>query len=99
MASLAGLEAPGRADGDAALVGQRAAQREHEDGADDGRDREAEDRARHSGDLGADQDAREDDDRRDADRLRHDPRLDQVHDHEPADPHPDERRRASRPGR
>src|SRR5450756_1834305 len=70
---------------------ERATQREHEDGTDDGGDRQAEDRAGDPGDLGADQDARDDDDRRNANRARHDPRLDQVHHHEPADPHPDER--------
>ena len=63
-----------------------------EEGRDDGGDRDPEDRARDAGDPAADQHRAEDDDRVDADRALHDPRLEDVHHDEPAGAHQDERR-------
>ena len=63
-----------------------------EESADDRRDRDPEDRPGDARDLGADEDRAQDDDRVDADRVRHQARLEDVHDHEPADAHEDERR-------
>ena len=85
----------------AARVGDRrgvAGHREvvEEERRQDGRDRDAEDRAGDARDLGSDQDGAEDDDRVDADGLLHQPRLEQVHDEQPADAHEDERGRACR---
>ena len=53
----------------------------------DGRDRDAEDRAGDARDARADEHRAEDDDGVDADGALHDPGLQDVHDHEPADDH------------
>ena len=68
-----------------------------QEGRHDGRDRDPEDGARDAGDPAADEDRPEDDDRVDADRALHDPWLEDVHDHQPAGTHQDERRQDRRP--
>ena len=55
-----------------------------------GRDRDPEDRADDPGDLAADHDRGQDDDRVDAHRARHQPRRDDVHRHEPREAHHDQ---------
>ena len=72
-------------------VARGAMQELHDERRHDGRDRDPEDRAGDARDPAADEDRAEDDDRVDADRALHDPRLEDVHDHDPAQPHQDER--------
>ena len=63
-----------------------------EERRDHGGDRNTEDRPGDPGHLRADQHRAQDDDRVDSDRILHEPRLEDVHHQQPADPHEDERR-------
>ena len=86
-----GAESLGRAAGDRP-VARRAVEEVEEERRRDGGDRDPEDRARDARDLRADQDRPEHDDRVDPDGALHDPRLEHVHDDEPADAHQHDRR-------
>ena len=88
---VAFLEPPGRASGDRP-VARRPLQELQDEGRHDRRDRDAEDGARDARDAPADEHRAQDDDRVDADGALHDPRLEDVHDEQPAGAHQDDRR-------
>ena len=85
--TLAGLDPASGADGHGHGIDAPVAKVEEEERGHDGRDRDAEDRAGDAGQLGADQDRAKDDYRVEAHRFGHETRLDDVHQHEPADDH------------
>ena len=80
-AALATADAAARA---ATGLAERAVDLVEDQRRDDRRDRDAEDRARDAGDLQPDEDGAQDHDRVDPERVGHDPRLEPVHDDEPA---------------